>query len=627
VVRGNRSVPGFKDRLLRAFDIWSGRHPERPARLARGEPVVLRIIAPLAVLIVIAALACAGFGYVLARQADDDLDAERRQALTGAVEALQATVPLGRVEPSLIPALARLTGLKGLKFESDPADDDRPVQSVIDRKGRIVGWFTWEAERPATAMVTKLAALIAFIVLGLVGFAALAMWQLSRLGLLLARSEQQVHKLTYEDPLTGLPNHSQLFDLFDQALVTRAGDATLVYAVIDLDGFDEVNDAVGYAGGDEVLVEVAKRLREIAPDAVVGRLGSDEFALLMADIDRAAALQIADAARHAIARPIWMNQFVQVVASIGLVVVPEDGAAREELTRRADLALRVAKRRGHGAAVAYSAAMETEIQERRFIKREVARAIAARAFDLHYQPIVKAERGAIAGVEALLRWNHPTRGAIPPSVFVPVAEEAGLMDQLGEFVLRRAIADAARWPDLYVSVNLSPVQIRDRAFVDVVSGVLKESGFEPSRLVLEMTEGVLIENPDETAARLLELRALGVRLALDDFGSGYSSLSYLQRLPFNKVKIDRSFVTSLDHSANGGVIIQAVVTLCRALGMSVVIEGVETEEQRVLVRLAGCNEMQGYLFAKPAPREEIDRLLANAKSAPEEVTAPLRAAM
>ena len=161
----------------------------------------------------------------------------------------------------------------------------------------------------------------------------------------------------------------------------------------------------------------------------------------------------------------------------------------------------------------------------------------------------------------------------------------------------------------------------------MVSGVLKESGFEPSRLVLEMTEGVLIENPDETAARLLELRALGVRLALDDFGSGYSSLSYLQRLPFNKVKIDRSFVTSLDHSANGGVIIQAVVTLCRALGMSVVIEGVETEEQRVLVRLAGCNEMQGYLFAKPAPREEIDRLLANAKSPPEEATAPLRAAM
>jgi len=200
----------------------------------------------------------------------------------------------------------------------------------------------------------------------------------------------------------------------------------------------------------------------------------------------------------------------------------------------------------------------------------------------------------------------------PPSLFVPVAEEAGLMDRLGEFALRRAISDAARWPAVYVSVNLSPLQVRDRAFIDLVAAVLKETGFEPSRLVLEMTESVLIDKPDETTARLQELRALGVRLALDDFGSGYSSLSYLQKLPFDKLKIDRSFVTGLNRSANGGVIIQAVVTLGRALGMEIVIEGVETEEQRVLLRLAGCSEMQGYLFARPAPRDEIDRLLKEA---------------
>jgi EAL domain-containing protein (putative c-di-GMP-specific phosphodiesterase class I) len=215
-------------------------------------------------------------------------------------------------------------------------------------------------------------------------------------------------------------------------------------------------------------------------------------------------------------------------------------------------------------------------------------------------------------VEALLRWEHPARGLVPPSLFVPVAEEAGLMDRLGEFALRRAIADAARWPAVYVSVNLSPLQVRDRAFIDLVAALLKETGFEPSRLVLEMTESVLIDKPDETTARLQELRALGVRLALDDFGSGYSSLSYLQKLPFDKLKIDRSFVSGLNRSANGGVIIQAVVTLGRALGMEIVIEGVETEEQRVLLRLAGCNEMQGYLFARPAPRDEIDRLLKEA---------------
>jgi len=199
------------------------------------------------------------------------------------------------------------------------------------------------------------------------------------------------------------------------------------------------------------------------------------------------------------------------------------------------------------------------------------------------------------------------------------------MDRLGEFALRRAISDAARWSGLYVSVNLSPVQVRDRAFIDLVSLVLKETGFEPSRLILEMTETVLIENPDETRARLEELRALGVRLALDDFGSGYSSLSYLQKLPFDKLKVDRSFVTALDQSANGGVIIQAIVALSRALGMGVVIEGVETEEQRVLLRLAGCNEMQGYLFAKPTTRDGIDRLVDGVSTTRQRAQAPLRA--
>ena len=188
-----------------------------------------------------------------------------------------------------------------------------------------------------------------------------------------------------------------------------------------------------------------------------------------------------------------------------------------------------------------------------------------------------------------------------------------------------AISDAARWSGLYVSVNLSPVQVRDRAFIDLVALVLKETGFEPSRLILEMTETVLIENPDETRARLEELRALGVRLALDDFGSGYSSLSYLQKLPFDKLKVDRSFVTALDQSANGGVIIQAIVALSRALGMGVVIEGVETEEQRVLLRLAGCNEMQGYLFAKPTTRDGIDRLVDGVSTTRQRAQAPLRA--
>jgi EAL domain-containing protein (putative c-di-GMP-specific phosphodiesterase class I) len=214
----------------------------------------------------------------------------------------------------------------------------------------------------------------------------------------------------------------------------------------------------------------------------------------------------------------------------------------------------------------------------------------------------------------LLRWHHPIRGAIPPARFIPIAEQAGMMDQLGEFVLRRALGDAARWPNLYVAVNLSPLQVRDRKFVDLVAAVLAETRISPARLVLEVTEGVLIDNPEAAKSRLDDLRALGLKLALDDFGSGYSSLTYLQRLPFDKLKVDRGFVAALDHSANAGVIIQAVIALGRALNLSILVEGIETQEQRALVRLAGCDEMQGYLFARPAPREEIDRMLARANA-------------
>lgn len=621
----------LRDRVLRALSTWSGLHPgrsARTARTARGEPAVLRAIAPLAFLTMTAIAACIVMGYRLAHQVDGALETERRQALAGAIEASRVFPGnLSADASQLVPVLERASGLKGLRFESEPASGDREVQSMLDRNGRIVGWFSWEPERPAAAMISRLLPLVGFIALGLGGFAALAMWQLSRLGLLLAMSEQHVQRLGYEDILTGLPNHDRFFDLLDSAVARRHGAEQLAFAALDLDRFDEINDALGYAGGDEVLAEIGRRLREVLPpSAAIARLGSDEFALMITGKNAEAAVFIADTVRQALARPIWVNQYVQVGVSIGLAVAPRDGVSRDELTRRADLALRAAKRRARGTTVSFVAEMETDFQERRFMRRELADALAAHALDVHYQPIVKADGGGVAGVEALLRWHHAARGPIPPSVFVPVAEEGGLMDKLGELVLRRAVSDAARWPDLYVSINVSPVQVRNRAFVDTVAAVLKESAFEPSRLVLEMTEGVMIDNPDEMTARLVELRALGVRLALDDFGSGYSSLRYLQTLPFDKVKVDRSFVAGLDQSANGGVIIQAIVTLVRALGMGVVIEGVETEEQRVLLRLAGCTEMQGYLFAKPAPGDQIDRLLTGAKSKPAAPRMLLRAA-
>jgi len=581
-------------------------------RTSRAEPVILRFIAPLALLVVAATLVCSVLGFVLAMQADDYLEAEHRQALRGAVEALHAVSPdVSQVEPRLIRMLERASGLKDLKYDPEPPEGDREVQSLLDHNGRIVGWFSWEAERPATAMMLRLLPFGALIAAGLLGFAGLAMWQFNRLGLLLSKSERQVHKLAHEDPVTGLSNHHQILESLDERLSARADGKTVAFALLDFGGIDDMKDAIGGGEEDGVLIEIANRLRDSMPEGTsIGRLRGDKFGLVISADSIEGAIAVAQNARDAGSRAFWMNQVVQISANIGLAAAPRDGTTRNELRQRADLAVRSARRRGRGLVVAFTPDMEEDFDERRFIKSELSLALAARAFDVHYQPIVKAEGGAIVGVEALLRWSHASRGAIPPAVFVRIAEEAGLMDQLGEFVLRRALMDAARWPNLYMAVNLSPVQMRDRKFVDLMSAVLAETKIAPSRIVLEVTESVLIDDPETAKSRLEDLRALGVKLAIDDFGSGYSSLAYLQRLPFDKLKIDRGFVAALEHSANAGVIIQAIVALGRALGLSVLIEGVETEEQHVLMRLAGCNEMQGFLFARPAPREDIDRLVA-----------------
>ena len=314
-------------------------------------------------------------------------------------------------------------------------------------------------------------------------------------------------------------------------------------------------------------------------------------------------------------RPIFLDRMWQITASMGIAEAPEDGTSGEEIARRAGLALRAAKREGRGTARRFEPQIETDYAERRFLLHELQSAIALQAFEVEYQPMVAAEGGAMIGVEALLRWTHPTRGPIAPSVFIPLAEQSGLMSQLGEIVLRRALTDGARWPDLSMAVNLSPLQIRDRWLVDLVAAIMAETGIAPSRVVLEVTEGVLIDNPQEAQTRLEALRALGVRLALDDFGTGYSSLNYLQKFPFDRLKIDRAFVASLGSSGNTGAIIQSIVTLGHALGMKVLAEGVENDEQRVLLRLAGCDEMQGYLFARPGPAAEIDKALGAAPSA------------
>ena len=576
-----------------------------------------RLIVVLAVLAMGATLLAGVIGYGLARQSDERLWSEQRTSLRNATGEFRNLFGKSEaIDPRFIRMVEQSVGLKGLKYEIDPAASDREMQPVIDAQGRIAGFLTWQKTYPMMQAMQRLMPLIAAVAIGLVGFAGISLAQLRRAGRELAASEEQARRAADEDKLTGLPNHAKTLEWLDLALAERAADDVTTFALIELDGMADVTAQLGALGSDELIVAVAARLKEALPaDAVCGRIGGDEFAAIVTAGGGVDAGAVIRAALDAIVRPLWIETVVPLSAHAGFAQAPRHATTRGELTRRAGLALRAAAKKGPGAIVGFERALDTVSTDQKFIQRELPRALAANELELHYQPIVSSQGARIVGVEALLRWTHATRGVIGPAVFIPVAEQMGLMDTLGAFVLRRALSEAKRWPDLYVAVNLSPLQVRDRAIVDLVRSALAESGVPPSRLMLEITEGVLIDNPDEMVKRMEDLHALGVRIALDDFGSGYSNLGYLQRFPLDKLKIDRSFVTALGKSANGGVIIQAIVALGRALGMTVVVEGVETEQQRVLLRLAGCDEMQGYLFARPAPAKAIDRLLGQRKSA------------
>jgi diguanylate cyclase (GGDEF)-like protein len=567
------------------------------------------LIVLLALLGMGAALLCAGLGFGLARQSDERAEATQRAALRASIAEVGIQFGGGN-DPGSVAKVQKSAGLKGLQFETDPPLGERAMQPVLNSQGRIVGFFTWDTVWPMVSAISRLMPLLVVSVTALIAFVGFALWQLQRARKNLADTEDRARRAFNEDKLTGLPNHAGILELLAKLLGASADNKSVIFALLEIGGLDDVKENVGVSGRNELIVAVAKRLRDALPEgAFCGRVGRDDFAVIVpvdADADFGAVIRpLMEAASH----PRWTDSMVRIGAHAGIAVAPRDATSGDELVRLAELAMRIAAQKGPGTLVFFERSIEADAADQQFIRRELPRALSAGELELHYQPIVSAQGSRMVGVEALLRWTHATRGPIGPAIFIPVAEQMGLMDKLGAFVLRRALEEGSRWPDLYVAVNLSPVQVRDRSIVDLVRRVLTETEVPPHRLILEVTEGVLIDNPDEMVKRIEDLRALGVRIALDDFGSGYSNLGYLQRFPFDKLKIDRSFVTALGRSPNGGVIIQAIVALGRALGVSVLVEGVETEEQRVLLRLAGCDEMQGFLFAKPASARTIDRLL------------------
>ncbi len=435
------------------------------------------------------------------------------------------------------------------------------------------------------------------------------------------QKEARIRHLARHDALTDLPNRRLFHEELDKGIARARRGETVAVLCVDLDHFKAINDTQGHAVGDEVLVAVAQRLRDAARGSdTVARIGGDEFSLLLTGLGSPAdAAAVASRIVSALARPIEaLGHSVTIGGSVGIAVAPADGLDAEALLSKADLALYRAKQEGRGNYHFFEQEMDEALQRRRSLEHALRQALGRNEFRLVYQPLIRIETGRISAFEALVRWDHPEKGTINAAEFIPIAEETGTIVALGEWVLRQACLEAAGWPeDIRITVNLSAVQFRNRAMVAQVASALRESGLPPARLELEITETLLLNDAELTLGTLRQLRGLGVRISMDDFGTGYSSLNYLRSFPFDRIKLDRSFLEGLTPAENNVAIIRAVIGLGRSLGMATAAEGIETDEQLAAVRMQGCDEVQGFLFSPPLPASAARALIGTAVEQPE----------
>jgi diguanylate cyclase (GGDEF)-like protein len=433
--------------------------------------------------------------------------------------------------------------------------------------------------------------------------------ELERVHAELTAKEAQAHHLAYHDVLTGLPNRAMFTDNADKALIRARHGEPKAILLLDLDRFKNVNDRFGHLAGDELIREVAGRLSHVIDDRdTVARLGGDEFAILLERDDQAEDIETTlNRILTALRQPFQIlgNQ-AHVGVSVGVALAPEFGTDRMELMRKADIALYRAKDEGRDCYRYFTETMDESVQLRATLEAHLREALASgEGLSVHYQPLIDSAGGKVTGLEALLRWDHPEHGCVPPHMFVPVAEETGLISSLGDWVMQQACEVARDWPKLSIAVNLSPVQFCDEDFAERISGIVRNAGVSPHQIELEVTEGVVLDQNETVRGALRRLREAGFRIALDDFGTGYSSLSYLREFEVDRIKIDKSFVQNLGQAMDADAIVTAVVTLGHAMGLQVTAEGVETAAQETFLRSAGCNVLQGFLFAKAVPANEL----------------------
>lgn len=576
------------------------------------------------------ALLAASFG----RWAGHIMSVDGEPAVVAAISIVPNLYPeLLEGEPHLLLSIVRIDEgfmaqvgssllIDDLSISSEPSPSRQALsEAFVADDGAPVGYLTWTPRRPGQALLMFI---LPMVVLGVIG-AGLLTWvmirRLKRASSELVNRERESRHQALHDALSGLPNRHHFVERLQQALdgvIQSRNNHRVVVAYIDVDRFKDVNDTMGHAAGDALIMAVATRLQQqLGPNDFLARFGGDEFAVLRHSGSDDAEAELASRLRDAFEDAFDVyGQHVRMTATVGLAQAPDHGASPQELMRHADIALYQGKNQGRDRAMLFCAEMAAEVEQRREIELELHTAIDAGGLQLHYQPLISCSTGQVVGLEALLRWRHPGKGDISPAVFVPIAEEAGLMPALGAFVLERAFEEAKRWPNLDLAINLSPVQFRHVDLVELLERLLAKHDVNPSRIVLEVTEGVLMESTDRNRHILETVRGLGFKVALDDFGTGFSSLRYLCDFRFDKIKIDRAFVTGIHERKRAMTIIQSVVTLGRGLGMDIVAEGVETEAEASVMRLVGVTELQGFFFSQATPADQVDALIARMAGAP-----------
>ena len=533
--------------------------------------------------------------------------------------AFEGAIALELLDMTQLMARLERFGIRlGPALSVDTAASEKQGQTLItSRLGEAVAKLSW-AGRDATLSVNQLLlpALMSILMVGL--FALLLLrhhWAVAHKEF--RKELKAVNELAHTDPLTGLPNRRALFEHLAQAMVGNTLPPSTVL-MLDLDGFKWVNDSLGHRVGDDVIARAARTFRDVlASTGFIARLGGDEFVIVIPAILKGESLfELYDRFARQLALELQSDQRLgRIGLSIGAVTTDVFAGGGDDLVRLADIALYAAKARGRGMVVSYEASMAQDVMSHQVVERELRQALMRDEFVLYHQPIVDSLSGAVRGHESLVRWLHPVRGLVPPGEFIPIAEASDLIVEIGSYVLDRALLELGPLGDLYISVNVTARQIMKPGFATEVADLLAKHGVDATRLCLELTETSLVSDGERVAAVMNDIRGFGVQFAIDDFGAGYASLGYLLKFKFDVLKIDRDFITALDDKPESSMIVMAVVSLARSLGMRVVGEGVETTAQHRFLASAGCNTLQGFLFGRPLPLSAcIDALKTEPKA-------------